>query len=509
VRRSRRRIAPRVALVVVLVLVAALVWLWGAVAPPEPLAMPEQGVVLSDVTLVQPGEWHRPNRRVVVEGGTIGEIGPFRAEGAEDSPAGLYGLFALPGLIDMHVHFPPDTPLRQTELFAFLHLLHGVTSVRDAADPDGTSTAPARDGVREGRFPGPRVFACGPLVDGPEPVWPNTVSLREPAEAGPAIAEIARAGFDCVKVYDGLRPAVLEAVHVAADAHGLPVIGHVPRRVGFAEARLDDVQHLTGVATAVGDLRPFPRNLDGWRSFDEADARAIVEASLRFDMAHTPTLVSLERMAAMSDYAAVRASADAQLLPRFYRDVVWSPTEGLPFLRGREAGDYALMREALPHAMEMVGRLHRAGVRIHAGTDAQVPFVVPGIALHREIRLLAEAGLGAEAALAAATGVPGAWLDEGGGLGRLEVGAPADLALFREDPTRDLDALDTLAAVIADGRLYLRSDLEAQLARYREHFEGVLYDAVSTALVRRVMEDLFEDEEPPPTAPPAPSAPAG
>lgn len=478
-----RRLA--LALVVLLVLLAvAGAAVWRALVPPDPLPLPPRGLVLADVTVVQPGEGRLPGRRVVVEGGTIASIGP--ASGGD----AFAGTFALPGLIDMHVHFPPETGLRQTELFAFLHLRHGVTSVRDAGDPDGTATAPARDGVREGRFPGPRVFACGPLVDGPGAVWSNSVVLREPAEAEPAVARLAEAGFDCVKVYDSLGADVLAAVREAARRHGLPVIGHVPRAAPFEEARLDDVQHLTGVLARAGEPLPFPESLIGWRAFDEARARFVTGISLAFDIAHTPTLVASERAAAMRDYEAVRRSPDALLLPRFYRDVVWSPGEGLPFLRNREERIYDLFEAALAGGQELVARMHRAGVRIHAGTDAQVPFVVPGAALHRELRLLAEAGLGPEGALAAATSVPGASLGVPG-LGRLEVGAPADLLLFREDPSVDLAHLDTLEAVVTDGRLYRRADLDAQLERYRRHHEGRIFDAVSVTVARRVMARLF------------------
>jgi imidazolonepropionase-like amidohydrolase len=202
----------------------------------------------------------------------------------------------------------------------------------------------------------------------------------------------------------------------------------------------------------------------------------------------------LDRLAAVEDYDAARAEPDAQLLPRYYRDVVWSPTEGLPFLRNRTAEDYAYYREGLTRGSALVARMHRAGVPIYAGTDTQVPFQVPGAALHRELRLLAAAGLGPDGALAAATTLPGQTLGVPG-LGRVEPGSPADLLVFREDPTLDLDALGTLEAVIADGRLYRVADLEAQLDRYRKHHEGRIFDAVSTALVRRVLGRIFADTE--------------
>jgi hypothetical protein len=59
--------------------------------------------------------------------------------------------------------------------------------------------------------------------------------------------------------------------------------------------------------------------------------------------------------------------------------------------------------------------------------------------------------------------------------------------IFREDPTRSLDALDSIAGVVRDGRLYTREALDAQLARYRAHFDGALYDALVTPLIRRML----------------------
>jgi hypothetical protein len=469
----------------VVLLIAGFV-LWRAVTPPSPLALPEQGVALADVTLVQPGEGRQPHRSLAVEGGAIAQIGP--ATGDDE----FAGFFALPGLIDMHVHFPPAGLPGQSELFSFLFLYHGVTTVRDAADADGTATAPARDGVREGRFPGPRIFACGPLVDGDEPKWANSLRLTDPAQAEPTVAKLAADGFDCVKVYNSLEANVLAAIREAAQRHGLPVIGHVPRRVPFEEARLDDAQHLIGALEPTDPPLPFPKNLVGWRSFTPERARFVTGISLAYDVAHTPTLVTFDRLGAMRDYERLRQSDEAKLLPRVYRDVVWSPSEGLPMLRTRTQDDYQAFADGVRGGQALVARMHAAGVRIHAGTDTQIPFLVPGAALYRELQLLSEAGLGPDAAVAAASTVPGRSLAVPG-LGRIERGAPADILLFREDPTLDLAHLETLEAVIADGRLYRRAELEEQLERYRRHHDSPIFDAVSVALARRVMANLFSE----------------
>lgn len=72
----------------------------------------------------------------------------------------------------------------------------------------------------------------------------------------------------------------------------------------------------------------------------------------------------------------------------------------------------------------------------------------------------------------------------------IEVGAPADLLIFREDPMRDLAALDTLVAVIADGRLYEKAELDAALARLLAFFERPWIDAASVWLAKAVAERL-------------------
>jgi hypothetical protein len=291
-----------------------------------------------------------------------------------------------------------------------------------------------------------------------------------------------------VKVYNGLTPATLDAIAAAAERRGLPVVGHVPVWVSFEAARVADVQHLSGVAAPGAPLWEWPNPsfddfvspwVAGWRRTDPARLDAIVRTSLEKGMRHTPTLVVWSRTARLFDEPGMLEDPAAQLLPRLYREVVWSPTRFDP--RSAKA-----LGEVLPRMTEAVRRLHEAGVPIHAGTDVMNPFVVPGASLHEEIRNLAAAGFTAEEALASATIVPGGFLDPAM-RGGVQVGAPADLAIFRRDPTRDLADLATLEAVVADGRLYPRSALDGTLARSKAEFDGPLADRVGMLLARLAM----------------------
>jgi cytosine/adenosine deaminase-related metal-dependent hydrolase len=106
--------------------------------------------------------------------------------------------------------------------------------------------------------------------------------------------------------------------------------------------------------------------------------------------------------------------------------------------------------------------------------------------MHQEIGEFAGAGIPLEDVWAMATwraaetlGVPD--------LGSLRSGAPADLVIFRADPTRDLAALDTLAAVVAQGKLYTRADLDAARAAYQAHYRSPLVDRLSIESARLIL----------------------
>ncbi|MGH0038538.1 MAG: amidohydrolase family protein [Myxococcota bacterium] len=482
---------------VLAVAVASAIALVFALEPPPPLALSPDGVLLRDVQLVLPGEdgWRRPHQRITIENGVIADIEPTRP-GDRDM---FSGHTVIPGLSDLHVHLPPSTIPGQTELFALLLLRHGVTTIRDAGDVDGTSSGPALSGIAGGAFPGPRIAACGPYVDGEPPLWDNSIVVRTPEEGREAVRTVVASGFDCIKAYNELDASSLAGIRAEARRLGVPVIGHVPKRVPFELALLDDVQHLTGLVPPFDGPRPdFPYVLRGWLRMDPGWRDLRTAQSLELDIAHTPTLVVIERMLAARDYERLRQSRDAQLLPRFYRDVIWNPLDGMSPARGLGPADFDWLADAFASMKRTVKAFHDAGVRLHTGTDTLVAFVVPGAALHRELRLWVEAGISPTEALAASSRDSAAFLGVPG-LGTLEVGAPAELAVFSEDPTRSLDALDTLSGVVRGGRLYTRAQLDAQLARYRAHFEGALYDSVMTPVVRRALRSLLPEQDRAPT----------
>ncbi len=108
------------------------------------------------------------------------------------------GMFVTPGFIDVHTHLPPANVLQLTPYFSLLFLYHGVTSVRDAGDADGTAVEAALSAISTGAYPVPRLRACGSFISGPNPRWINSIVL-DPTSNPTQLYAAAAAAVDQVK----------------------------------------------------------------------------------------------------------------------------------------------------------------------------------------------------------------------------------------------------------------------------------------------------------------------
>ncbi len=469
---------------------------------PPVIDRPDPGFVLRDVTVVNPGDGCKQGRTLVAEDSKITRISEVASADSGDQGASPYsGYFALPGLIDMHVHYPvlpsrfvPPT-FDLSEWSGPLYLRFGVTTVRDVGSFD--TIWDLRRRMNDHEFPCPRMFCAGPLLDGDPPRMADlSWIVRNPREAQDAVEKLADKGADFIKVYDNLTPESLAAIREAAAGRGLAVVGHLPFLVKFEEAGIHDLQHVWGIQ--LPSLQPgldfnnpadFSKFMRAWVELDDDRIKEIVRISVEEGVVHTPTIVTVARIAGMNDPGQTKDPL-CLLLPRYFRDLLWNPEVGVPYLQGHSADEMQEIAAAVARMKEVVGRLHQEGVRILTGSDGPPnPFCVPGASIHEELQHLVDSGFTPEEAWLAGTRHAGEFLGMPL-LGTLREDAPADVLVFREDPTRDLSALSTLEAVAVQGRLYTRQMLDQAVARHRKYFDGWLYDRVTTSLVRSVLEKL-------------------
>jgi hypothetical protein len=451
---------------------------------------PDADVAVTNATVVdvETGDL-RSDRTVFLAGNRIVRIASTEAIEPADSTriVDATGRYVIPGLWDAHVHSATNADWHFPLLVA-----HGVTSVRNMHTTVDTAlelTNRLRREVASGERPAPRFLANGPIIDGYPPSWPGALVARTADEGRTLVDSLAAGGADFIKVYDNLTPDAYRGITAEAEKIGIPVDGHMPFLVppeDGAAAGQRTVEHTSGInlgcSTAADSLRgeyrsylerlpsmQFPESLMSFFSLVRAagetrdpelcaeTARAYAEAGA----AVVPTL-----MIGVSDAEAERLVADSALMAML-------PAAVRGQWRGMVAsgpGPIAAVMEGAPwQAPKNTEILKEAGVPILAGTDLGNPFLVPGASLHEELRLLVdEAGLSPLEALRAATIAPARTFGLADSLGTVAEGHLADLVLLTANPLEDIGAVDSIDAVVLNGRYLDRSVLDEMLAEAAE-----------------------------------------
>jgi imidazolonepropionase-like amidohydrolase len=427
-----------------IVLAATIAALAGSVAAHQAgvrrTALPTS-LVVRDVMLIDgSGGTPRPHVDIVVRNGKVEDIVPA-ASSQEAAAADLVvngrGLFAIPGLIDAHVHLSP-APL--TERIADLRrtLDGGVTAVFDLAGDLRETSDLARMAIA-GDIQAPAIFYAA-LMAGPAFFTdPRVVSSSlgfQPGEAPwaqqvtpetdmvRAVAAARGTGATALKLYAALDPAAVRRIADEGRKQGLRLVAHAtvfPAKPSDLIAA--GVNMLAHVAYLVWEGSPptadFTRRATG-------------------DFAHVPpNAPEIERV----------------LASMVSRNIALNPTLWI-FEQGSGAQDeVAGVRTAWMNAVTR--RAAEVGVPIVAGTDDMIDLARdPLPILHREIELLVSAaGLTPIQALLSATKNAAAAIGVQKTRGTLEPGKVADIVLLEANPAEDIRNTRKIRFVIKEGRV--------------------------------------------------------
>ena len=442
---------------------------------PAPKALVFTHVTVIDAT----GAPANADMTVVIIGDRITELGKTRdvriPKDAQVVDAA--GKFLIPGLWDMHVHW-------YLKDYLSLFIANGVTGVRIMWGMPLHHQW--RKEIEGGTLLGPRLVIASAIVDGPNPVWPSSVSVSNDADARQAVRDARRAGADFIKVYSRLTREAFFAIADESKKLGIPFAGHVPQSVTAAEASdtgLKSIEHLTGILTACSSREDELRKMDAdsrvqagrlpdrasvhaqtrivLDSFNPEKAAVLFARLKRNQTWQCPTMTVLRSMASLDD-PTFRSDPRLKYLPPSVRGI-WEPIKDFRF-KDRTAEDSELSRLVLKKQVEIIGRMRRAGVEFIAGTDTLNPFCFPGFSLHDELVLLAGAGLTPMEALQAATLNPARFSGKEKELGTVEKGKVADLVLLEANPLEDINNTRRINAVVVGGKLISNSEIQRMLA---------------------------------------------
>jgi imidazolonepropionase-like amidohydrolase len=409
-----------------------------------------QDLYISNARVLNVGSRTESTRNVLIREGKIAGFPATRPSGFRGPVIDAGGRWVMPALSDMHTHSvgnfrpPGGFQFMSPEEISRADLYAGVARYLDLFSLEDSIFA-ARTSRRSAKTPGADIFAAGPCLTATrghcsEYGVPTRI-VDTPADATREVNDLAKKKPDVVKVvydhqkYGGrsmptIDRATLEAVVATAKSNGLKTVVHIGT---WADLRDAVVAGAAAVTHTPGGEIP-------------TDIAALM---VQRGTLHIPTL------AVQGDYS--RFVDDPTLLDSpLLATMIGQQMVGLFKAPPSMASWMEYQRTMRKTNAEAVRTLAAAGVPMVTGTDAGNPAVFQGYSVHRELRLLVEAGLSPWDALAATT------INAGRLLGRkwgTEVGDEGTLVILDASPLEDIRNTERIHAVILRGVSVNRDDI--------------------------------------------------
>ncbi|MBZ5536688.1 MAG: amidohydrolase family protein [Acidobacteriia bacterium] len=442
------------------------------------------GVTVINVYAPNPATAIRPGMTIVVRGERIADVRPSTQEelrdlktqigqaGGEDADSGGTvdgrGLFAIPGLIDTHVHLEWNND--EAAMMKIL-LANGVTALLEAGNPSEKIFRIRRQSLSR-NFLGPRMEVCGSLITSPPAAWPHMTVVTTANQVKQAIRARAMAGAKFAKIYAQLPPDLSQIAIEGAHRRGMRVMGHLGRTNALEATTLgiNIITHLSGIADAA---LPDPETArvqqalgfaQGWQTTNAAWGQVVPEklsALIRRMVANrvalSPTLWFQKIFATWGEDTEEKQEAVK------YSHAPAAIMKGWQHFT-MDLGDPDIYKSAWPLQKQFVKAFYEAGGMLIAGTDTPNQFVAPGFGLHQEIETFVEAGIPPLEALKAATVNASRALGHEEDFGSIEIGSRADFLLIEGNPLEDLKNARRIRTVFKGGIPYTPARLLSGLA---------------------------------------------
>ncbi|MGC4114577.1 MAG: amidohydrolase family protein [Myxococcales bacterium] len=391
-----------------------------------------------------------PAHTVIVKGERIEAVGPSASLAP---PAGAQiidaqGKALLPGLWETHAH------LSRGE--GEIDVASGITTVRDVGnDPDWLDEQKKRFDERIAI--GPRLIRGG-FIEGRGPnAAGSAVTAETEEEARAAVAYFQKRGYEEIKIYNSIKPALVPVLADEAHRLGMRVSGHVPvgmLAAGAVKAGYDELQHINQVmlnffadeTTDTATLLRFTLIAEKGAALDlgSQPVKDLVALLKQKKTVVTPTFAAFEDMFLQKPGELSRAIVPiAERVPPAFRRQ-WMG-EGLQIPPGQEE----TWRAGFPAMQRFAKLLWDSGVTLTAGTDS-----LSGLVLPHELELMVQAGLPAADVLQMATLGAAKTLWRAERSGSIAPGKDADLFLVDGDPMANIGDVRRVVTTIKAGVIY-------------------------------------------------------
>jgi imidazolonepropionase-like amidohydrolase len=355
------------------------------------------------------------------------------------------GKYLIPGLMDLHIQLQGSIEVTPEGLMTIsndrskgvraLHsyLYSGVTSVFDAGNvPD--YILGLRDDERSGKLVSPRIFATGAIVTYPGSHGSHEFGTQVDSwpEAIPALdAHIER------------RPDLLKLTFEERGWGARPMIPILP--VDLMQ-RIIHYYNDRGIRTTVHTSSEYRARQAIFAGIDTL-AHPIIQGPVTDDFAR---LMGAKKIPMVTTLAIGENYSRLAEHPEYLDEPLYHEKRK----EYQERKWTWWMKIMTTIAQENLRKINEAGGILVAGTDQTT-----GPALHRELELMADAGIPPSDIIRIATLNGAIFLGKERELGSIEEGKVADLVLLAADPTTDINNARQIVQVIKGGQLIDRSKL--------------------------------------------------
>lgn len=365
------------------------------------------------------------------------------------------GKYIIPALAEMHIHANEYS----NWIFDML-LSYGVTTIRVMAGNE--AVLKWRDSVNNNLKIAPDIHVASQLIDGNPPYWGKLHDgpiITNVDSVDYVINEQIRKGYEFIKVYNRLDATVYKKIRNVCFEKNIKLTGHIPIKLDkkdILSEQTGEIEHLTGYAQltsnidtvsaeAISKYSDMAYGLVFARNYSLNKIRSTAEQTAKFKIWNCPTLTAY---GIKTDSAFCKNLPNSKIAPKLKPVLSWWMSQG-----------YSLTpddQNVWTFDKVMVRELYKSKALLLAGTDCPLPWAVPGLSLHQELKYMVQAGLSNYDALKTATVNPAIWYGKNYEKGTIESGKRADLIILSANPLTDIINTQKIVSVIFKGKVVER-----------------------------------------------------
>jgi len=427
-------------------------------------------------------------------GNPAGKINPARRPVLKEGGKELNceGMYAMPGLIDMHGHIGGTEQGTPAEYVFKLWMAHGITTIRDPSAGNGLDwVLDQKRKSAANTITAPRIFAYTAFGMGS----PTPIANAEQARAW--VQQNAKNGADGIKFF-GASPEVMDAAIRENKKLGLRSCAHHAQTdvarwnvVSSAKAGMTSMEHWYGLPEALftdKTVQQFPLDYNynsEQNRFEEAGKlwkqaaapftphwNKVMDELLALDFTLDPTFNIYD---ANRDLHRARR---AEWHEKYTLPSLWKFFEPSLQSHGSYWVNWGTEQEVewknnYRLWMTFINEYKNRGGRVTAGSDNGFIYQTYGFGYIRELELLREAGFHPLEVIRSATLYAAQALGVEKDLGTVEVGKLADLAIVNANPLKNLQVLYGTGAIelTPDNKIIRTGGVQYTIK------DGIVYDA--------------------------------